>query len=332
MTTASSHIDYFLSLDDEVDTAWGHYNEQLIRVEWINTVPFEATDDPFFEDNGIGDTPEITGGADEKGGRVIPVRVSLDTPATFGLAPESHDHEEVHTFLVLGRLFKLHPDFDEIILGILYADRLSCVVLIQERHELWTARVWERLQSAAQRREKESTAEWSHRQHHGRRPSSDIGGTMEEEESGHFVEDFNAIEVLSRVRFIHHWNYLRVLRLSYAVLDTFPYGGCLTSLESLSFGKPVLTLPSRFIRGRFTLAMYRQMGLDDPSIGLVAVDAASMVQSAIRIGTDRNYRRNVSQWVQIAYKDRLHRNLEAGVEWGRLFRALHVQSVLTQPA
>ena len=52
-----------------------------------------------------------------------------------------------------------------------------------------------------------------------------------------------------------------MLRLSHAVLDTYPYGGCLTFLESIAAGKPVVTLPSDYVRGRFSYALYMQVGL-----------------------------------------------------------------------
>lgn len=49
-------------------------------------------------------------------------------------------------YLVLGRLFKLHPDFDVAIAGILAGDPSGCVVLIHEtQHEEWTRTVWNRL-------------------------------------------------------------------------------------------------------------------------------------------------------------------------------------------
>lgn len=49
-------------------------------------------------------------------------------------------------YLVLGRLFKLHPDFDAAIEGILAGDTNGCVVLIHEtRDEEWTRVVWTRL-------------------------------------------------------------------------------------------------------------------------------------------------------------------------------------------
>lgn len=52
----------------------------------------------------------------------------------------------LRTYLVLGRLFKLHPDFDVAIAGILAGDPSGCVVLIHEtRDEEWTRTVWDRL-------------------------------------------------------------------------------------------------------------------------------------------------------------------------------------------
>ena len=49
-------------------------------------------------------------------------------------------------YLVLARLFKLHPDFDAAVEGILAGDAGGCVVLIHEtRDEEWTQVVWNRL-------------------------------------------------------------------------------------------------------------------------------------------------------------------------------------------
>ena len=48
------------------------------------------------------------------------------------------------------------------------------------------------------------------------------------------------------------------------VLDGFPTSGYITSLQALSVGAPVVTLPSQFLGGRLTLAMYRAMGLTSP--------------------------------------------------------------------
>ena len=45
------------------------------------------------------------------------------------------------------------------------------------------------------------------------------------------------------------------------MLDTFPTGGYMTSLQAFAMGAPVVTLPTQFLGGRLTLAMYEQMGL-----------------------------------------------------------------------
>ena len=57
-------------------------------------------------------------------------------------------------------------------------------------------------------------------------------------------------ELLGRLRIVHHWNYIKVLRHAVAVLDTYPYGGCLTTLDALAHAVPIITLPSNLVRGR----------------------------------------------------------------------------------
>lgn len=52
----------------------------------------------------------------------------------------------LRTYVVLGRLFKLHPEFDAAIKGILARDREGCVLLMHETtDEEWTRCVWSRL-------------------------------------------------------------------------------------------------------------------------------------------------------------------------------------------
>lgn len=40
-----------------------------------------------------------------------------------------------------------------------------------------------------------------------------------------------SVGVFNRLRIMHHWLYPQALRRANAVLDKFPYGGCLTALE-----------------------------------------------------------------------------------------------------
>ena len=62
------------------------------------------------------------------------------------------------------------------------------------------------------------------------------------------------------------------------LLDTFHFSGGNTSFEAFAVGTPVVTLPSGFLRGRFTAGLYRKMGVAD----LIAETAESYVDLALR--------------------------------------------------
>ena len=118
--------------------------------------------------------------------------------------------------MVLGRLFKLHPEFDEILISILYSafhshelqGRKSTVyiVLIAERIYEYNHHIMKRLRDFLIAR--------------------DSALTVQQQE-----------ELLMRIRFVHLDAYYRLLPFARAVLDTFPYGGdpgnlCRTLLDS----------------------------------------------------------------------------------------------------
>lgn len=63
-------------------------------------------------------------------------------------------------------------------------------------------------------------------------------------------------------------------------------GGCTSSYEALSQGTPVVTTPSDALRGRFTLAMLRRLGLDQfvaPTINDLAPTAVEVWNGIIVI-------------------------------------------------
>jgi len=118
-TTASLALDVFVGLDDEISSAADdQYLEQLTRMTWLNTAPFAVDYAPERIDGGDGN---------EEGGTGESEFEHRDSPFTFGLGllpPPTNSLEFVneqamsqqpHIFLVLGRLFKLHPDFDSIV-------------------------------------------------------------------------------------------------------------------------------------------------------------------------------------------------------------------------
>ena len=48
------------------------------------------------------------------------------------------------------------------------------------------------------------------------------------------------------------------------ILDTYPFGGCNTSMDSFSRGRMVITRPSDYLPGRFTYGFYKKMDIMEP--------------------------------------------------------------------
>jgi predicted O-linked N-acetylglucosamine transferase (SPINDLY family) len=58
--------------------------------------------------------------------------------------------------------------------------------------------------------------------------------------------------------------YFTLLRAIDLLIDTYPFGGCNTTLDACYVGKMVMTLPSPFLRGRFTYGFYKKMEMIEP--------------------------------------------------------------------
>ena len=85
--------------------------------------------------------------------------------------------------------------------------------------------------------------------------------------------------------------YKTVLAAADVVLDTFPWGGGVTSLEALSVCAPIVVLPRKTSVLHLTLGYYRQLGLHIAARSLlqalVARDVDDYVQKAIRLASSR---------------------------------------------
>jgi CRISPR-associated protein Csy1 len=80
-------------------------------------------------------------------------------------------------------------------------------------------------------------------------------------------------------------DFLAVLAHCDVALDTFGFSGGNTSLDALSVGLPVVTLPGEFMRGRQTFAMLKALQ-SDTCDALIAHDEAGYVELATRILRD----------------------------------------------
>ena len=153
-------------------------------------------------------------------------------------------------------LYKFHPDFDALLAGVLRGDPQGVLVLLKGEHADWEQRLAQR---------------WA--------------TTMP--------------DVAGRVRWVERQDrdgYLTLTSLIDVLLDPVHFGGGDTSLEALGLGVPIVTMPSNFLRGRLTYAMYRQMGLND----CVASTPDQYINAALRLGTDKSYRDEVSRRIRAA--------------------------------
>jgi len=98
----------------------------------------------------------------------------------------------------------------------------------------------------------------------------------------------------SRIRFLPnmpHDRYIATLAAADVVLDPLYFGGCNSSGEALGLGVPVVTLPGTHLFGRFTLGMYREMGLGD----CVVASTGEYVDRAVQIATERDRREQLAR-------------------------------------
>lgn len=153
-----------------------------------------------------------------------------------------------HLYFSPQSLFKLHPDFDAALHGILERDPRAEIVLSDSRaswKELLRGRLARRLGKNA-----------------------------------------------DRVRFmpsVPQREFQQYLAAADVIIDPFHFGGCNTSCEALGLGIPIVTLPAFQLPGRFTLGLYRELGLE----ACIAGSESEFVELAVRVGTEPDLRRSI---------------------------------------
>jgi protein O-GlcNAc transferase len=190
-TTGVANVDYFISSDlYEVAGAAEHYSERLVQLHDLPTLAY------YYR-------PQQSAAAG--GGR-----------ARFGW----RDNERL--YLCPQTLFKLHPDFDRLIAGILERDGDGRVLLIASLCNEWSMRLQ-------------------------RRFTRHMGAVSER------------IQFVPR---LDTEGFMQLLAAVDVVLDTVHFNGMNTSLEAFAVGTPVVTLPGELQRARHTQAMYRHMEIE----------------------------------------------------------------------
>lgn len=163
--------------------------------------------------------------------------------------------EDKTLYLCPQSLFKIHPENDTLLAQILERDPNGVIVLFAGRHPNITDALLARLEQALRAR--------------GLEPQG------------------RSIILPS----VEHDNYLRINMLCDVMLDTLHWSGGNTTLDALSCGLPVITLPGEFMRGRQSYGMLKCMGLNE----LIAKDQEDYIKIAVKTGTNRTWRQLVVQ-------------------------------------
>ena len=176
-------------------------------------------------------------------------------------------------YLIPQTLPKFHPHFDDAMKNILASDESdSVVVIIFNRDKVyWKNRLRRRLQAAL---------------------------------GQHLVDRIMFVPSMSNTQFAG------LLQASTVVLDPYPFGGGVTSLEAFSLCKPVVTFPGMQSVPRLTGGMYSHMGIDS----LVASTAEDYVEISLRLRRNATWRAEVEQLI-CSRKPALFRDQATLLEW-----------------
>ena len=188
-TTGNPNIDFFLSsklLEKNLNESQKHYSEKLLLCEYL----------PMFYSK-----PKIKKIEDSE----IQSNNIYSCPQT---------------------LFKLHPDFDEIILKIIKNDKKANIFFIKSKEFLLAEKIYTRLSKKI----------------------------VNEMDRIHFIDS------LTNEEYINHCGRASVL------LDPLYFGAGNSFHESMFYGTPTITMPNQFLRSRIVDGAYKQMKIDNPPV------------------------------------------------------------------
>ena len=189
-------------------------------------------------------------------------------------------------YLVPQSLQKFHPAFDEAIRGVLEASPDHRVVIVyDEQKPLWKAQLAARFENSL--------------------GSSSSGSSSS-----------------SRVVFVPTLtpsDFFRLISASDVLLDPYPFGGGVTTLEAFSLCKPVVTCPGMQTVPQLTAGMYRAMGGGrggEVTGEMVAKTVKEYVEVAVRLGGDGEFRRRVGEEICELSVERVYGGAGSGEEFG----------------
>ena len=176
-------------------------------------------------------------------------------------------------------IFKFHPDFDYILAEILKRDKRGVLYLIKDNNKIYYNKLIERFKK---------------------------------------IENFD----LERVIFLDPLsrdNYINHLGTSSVLLDPLYFGAGNSFHESMVYGTPTVTLPTKFIKSRIVSAAYIQMEIESPPI---VKNKNEYVELATEIANKKNLL-DTKKYYQIKAKEKLFNTFKAGEEFNKILLNLN---------
>jgi len=125
---------------------------------------------------------------------------------------------------------------------------------------------------------------------------------------------------MHRIKMIDTMNkliYCNLLRCMDIMIDSYPFGGCNTTLDSFFFNKVVLTLPSSKLNSRFSTGFYKKMGIMEP----ICKSTEDLVQKAIYYMENKEERIVLEKRIELK-KHLLFKEKESLLDWNNMLRNL----------
>jgi len=164
--------------------------------------------------------------------------------------------DDQHVYFCGQHLGKFHPDFDPLLAEILRADPDGLLMVIKDRRGVFFPRLQAR-----------------------------FAKTMPD-----------VAERIAFLPFLERDLYLELVAVSDVLLDPLHFSGANTSYDGLALGKAIVTLPSPYQRGRYTLGCYHQMGICEPIVST----AEQYVATAVAIARDEAMRHDLEKRIAAA--------------------------------
>ena len=89
--------------------------------------------------------------------------------------------------------------------------------------------------------------------------------------------------------------FFNLINQSDVILDSLEWSGGKTSLEAIALHKPIVTLPGKLMRGRYTYGILKLLNLEQT----IAFSKKEYVEIAIKLAKDKNFRDMISNKIKI---------------------------------